>query len=561
MIHTLFRGKYMLLSVRSLTKTFGALPTLDAISFIVNSHERIGIVGSNGVGKSTLLRLLTGEEEPDAGTITYAPNVVFGYLPQSIPSFYGRTVQDLLLEAVGHLRQLEDRMRTIERDMSRVDETQVDALLQEYNEVVTQFQNLDGYEIDSKITIVLHGLHLSYLPQHQHVDALSGGEKVRLQLATLLLRSPDILLLDEPTNHLDFESMAWLENYLADYTGSALIVSHDRQFLNRAINRIYEIDEHTHTLKSYEGNYDAFVQAKTAERARWLEDYERQQEEIQDLRKRVKEAKQAAARVHYKPARDNDKFARHFFEQRVQGTSASKIKTAETLLARIETDPIPKPGEILRINSQFADETIRSQEVLRLINLTKSFGSHCLFNHVDFILTSSMRILLTGPNGAGKTTLLRLIIGEEEPDTGSIKIADSAHIGYLPQEPLLPDEHMTVIDAYRFGQIGYESDFIARLIGYGLFGLDDMHKTIQHLSLGQRRKLELARLIAQKPNVLLLDEPTNYISLDVLEAFEAALHDFSGPIIAISHDRWFIQHFKAEIWQLEHQQLRKQEDN
>jgi macrolide transport system ATP-binding/permease protein len=550
----------MLLTIHNLTKSYGAHTVLNAASFVVNEHERIGIVGPNGVGKTTLLRLLTGQEEVDAGTIAYGPAVEAGYLPQTTPEFHGRTIQDLIMAAVGNLRQLEEHMRQLEVAMANATASQLDVLLEEYNAVTTRYQGRGGYEIDYKIDVVMQGLRIAYLSRTQEVDTLSGGEKARLGIATLLLRSPDILLLDEPTNHLDFATMAWLETYLTEYPGAALIVSHDRKFLNQAVNRIFEIDEHNHQLKTYEGNYDAYVQAKAAERLKWEEDYQRQQEEIQELRKRIKEAERDARRNYHAP-RDNDKFIKRYYEQSVQRTQARNVRAAQTQLARIEADPIPKPPEILRVSSQFNVEPIHTQEVIQIARVYKSFGERNLFNDLNIVLSAKTRMMLIGPNGTGKTTLLKLIMGQESPDSGHIKTVERAQIGYLPQDPQFADLDRTVIDTYRYGQIGYESEFVGRLIGYGLFRLDDMAKKVGQLSIGQRRKLEIACLLAQKPNALLLDEPTNYISLDVLEAFEAAIHAFPGPVLAISHDRWFIQHFGGEIWELAEGRLIRREDD
>ncbi len=274
----------MLLSVRNLSKAYGAIIVLDSVSFIVNSDDRIGIVGMNGVGKTTLLRILVGQETMDAGSVSLAPSTEVGYLPQTTPDFYGRTIQDLILASVGNLRQLEEQMRQIEATLTAASAEQLPALLEEYTLVSTKFQDRGGYELDYKIDTIMTGLQLAYLPREQEVDTLSGGEKERIGLATLLLRSPDLLLLDEPTNHLDVASAEWLENYLARYKGAILMVSHDRQFLNRSVTQIFELDEHSRQLKKYEGNYDAYAAAKVAERERWEEEYERQQEEIKELR-------------------------------------------------------------------------------------------------------------------------------------------------------------------------------------------------------------------------------------------------------------------------------------
>ncbi len=540
----------MLLTTHNLAKAYGAITVLNDISFVINAGDRVGLVGGNGVGKSTLLQVLTGQEEADSGSFAFAPSLETGYLPQTTPEFYGQTIEDLILESVGNLRQLEERMRQLEAEMATASEEALPAQLEEYTTVSTKFQDRGGYELDYRIDSILQGLHLDYLPRQQQVSTLSGGEKARVGLATLLLRSPDLLLLDEPTNHLDFASLAWLETYLSRYAGAILIVSHDRQFLNRTVNQIFEIDEHEHRLKRYEGNYDAYLQAKAAERAQWEEDYERQQEEIKELRKRVRETARQVGHG-YRSPRDNDKNARYFFAQRVDSAVSRNVRAAEEQLRRIEANPVPKPPELIRVSSHFNNEPLQSSQVISVSNVSKSWGERAILRHVNLEVGPQARIVLLGPNGTGKTTLLKIIMGLETPDTGEVRIAPGARIGYLPQESELLNLNRTVLETYRYGQVGYEGEFVGRLLGYGLFRLEDMHKRVGQLSIGQRRKLEIAQLMADAPNVLLLDEPTNYISLDVLEAFEAAVIAFPGPVIAISHDRWFIQRFGGQVWELE----------
>ena len=542
-----------MLFVRNLSKSYGAVTVLDDISFVINPNDRVGVVGSNGVGKTTLLSILVGQESPDSGSYSFAPSTEVGYLPQATPDHLSDrnkiiyTLQDLILASLGNLRQLEERMSALEIAMSATPGNQLAPLIEEYDLVSTRFQDRGGYEIDHKIDAILDGLRISYLARDREMQTLSGGEKARVGLAALLLRSPDLLLLDEPTNHLDVASLEWLESYIARYKGAALLVSHDRQFLNRAVNSIFEIDEHTHHLKKYEGNYDAYVQAKEAERLKWEEDYERQQEEIKELRKRMRETARNVA--HNRPPKDGDKMAYDFFGGRVQNTISRGVRAAEEQLRRIEEDPIPKPPKLMQVNSFFNAQPLQSEIAINAKHVTKCWGTHCVLKDVSFTIGAQARILLFGPNGAGKTTLLKIIIGQEQADDGTVSIVESARIGYLSQDPHM-DAAKTVIETYRYGQVGYESEFVGRLIGYGLFRLEDMHKKVGQLSLGQRRKLEIARLMAEGPNILLLDEPTNYISLDVLEAFEAAILNFPGPVIAVSHDRWFIQRFGGKLWNL-----------
>src|SRR6266567_2160795 len=509
----------MLLSVHNLSKAYGVITVLNNVSFIINSNDRVGIVGMNGAGKTTLLRILVGQETMDDGKISFAPSLEVGYLPQTTPDFYGRTIQDLILESLGNLRQLEEHMRQVEASMAIASEDQLPALLAEYDQLSTKFQDRGGYDLDYKIDTILTGLQLAYLPREQAVDTLSGGEKERIGLATLLLRSPDLLLLDEPTNHLDISSLEWLEAYLSHYVG--------------------------------------YASAKESERAQWEEDYERQQEEIKELRKRIKETARRVA--HNRPPRDNDKMQYDFFGGRVQQTISRSIRDAEERLKRIEAEPIPKPPRRLQAHPYFNTGNLQSREVVSATDLGKSLGGRCILRDINFTLAPAARVVLIGPNGAGKTTLLKLIMGLETPGEGAVRVATGARLGYLPQEPDLPDLTKTVLEAYRYDQVGYEDEFVAKLIGYGLFRLEDIAKTIGQLSVGQRRKLEIARLLAGQPNVLLLDEPTNYISLDVLEAFEAAVLKFPGPIIAVSHDRLFMQRFGGKIWEIVDGQLAKED--
>jgi macrolide transport system ATP-binding/permease protein len=539
----------MLLTARHLVKSYGAHTILRDCSLVLARGERVGIVGANGAGKSTLLKLLAGVEEPDAGTVTRAVALDVGYLPQSAPSFLGSTIADLIAESVGALRALEQRMRTLEAAMATTEGAALDVLLDEYGEVAARFQDRGGYELEPRIDAVLAGLGLAGLPRERAVATLSGGERARVGLAALLLRRPDALLLDEPTNHLDVTTLAWLEAFLAGYPGGVAIVSHDRQFLNRTVTHILEVDDTTHTLKRYTGDYDAYAAAKRAERAQWEERYAQQQEEISELRRRIREAARSVS-SHNRPPRDNDKMQYHFFGERVADAVSRNARNAEERLARIEADPVPKPPKPLYFQPRFQSETLRAKQILRAEGLAKGYDGRTLFADLSFILEPGARILLTGPNGAGKTTLLRLLLGEEAPDRGSVRLAPGVRIGYLPQDPAAASAARTVLESYREGQVGHEAKFIASLLGNGLFRLEDTTKTLGQLSLGQRRKLEIARMVADGPNVLLLDEPTNYISLDILEAFESAVLAFPGPVIAISHDRWFIRRFGGEVWRL-----------
>jgi macrolide transport system ATP-binding/permease protein len=552
----------MLLQVHHLTKSFGASLVLSACSFVVNRGERIGVVGANGAGKSTLLRLLTGEEAPDAGTIIVLPEVEIGYLPQSPPELAGRTIDDLVREATASLARAEKRMRELEAEMAATgphvttgpQQASIPQLLEEYGQLSSHFEARGGYDLDHRIDQVLGGLRLDYLGRDREIAGLSGGEKTRVGLATLLLSLPDLLLLDEPTNHLDAATLEWLEDYLARYQGAVLMVSHDRQFLNSTVNRILEVDDITHQLGRYEGNYDAYAGAKRRQRAKWEAEYQLQQEEMKDLRRQI--AVSARQVGHNRPASDNDKTAYNFSGERVTEAISRNVHSAQARLARLEAAAVPKPPPLMHFQPRFASERVRSRTILGLTGVSKRFGDRLILDGINCAVGPDARILLVGSNGAGKTTLLRLLLGLEAPDEGEQQRAPSIQVGYLPQDPMVTaSEQATILDVYRDGLVGYQGTLVAGLLGNGLFRQDDLAKSVGQLSLGQRRKLEIARLLALHPNVLALDEPTNYLSLDVLEVFEQAVLRFPGPVIAISHDRWFASRFAGEVWHLEGGQL------
>ena len=538
----------MLLTVRNISKTYGAVSVLDGVTFALEPGEHVGLVGANGAGKSTLIRIIIGEEAADSGEAQRADSTEIGYLPQTLPDIAGRTIDGLLADALGGLRSIEARMRTLEAAMARVSGEALDGLLAEYGQLASQFQDRGGYEMEARMDAILAGLRLDYLPRSRDLGSLSGGERARVGLALLLLRAPDVLLLDEPTSHLDAASLAWLEDYLAAYAGAALIVSHDRQFLNRSVNRIFELDEYTHALKSYEGDYDAYQRVKASEREAWEESFARQQEEIKHLRKRIRESARQVA--HNRKPKDNDKLAYKGKGEWVADAVSRNVRAAEEQLRRVEADPIPKPPRVMRFQPKFQAEALRTNAIVRMEHISKRYGDRQVLSDVNLTVLPESRIALVGPNGAGKTTLLRILLRLESPEEGSVRLAPGARIGYLPQEPEVGSGERTVFEAYREGLEGYESNLVAGILGNGLFHLDDLTKMVAQLSPGQKRKLELARLLALGPNVLLLDEPSNYVSLDVLEAFEAAVLAFPGPVLLISHDRWLLNRFGGVRWEL-----------
>lgn len=538
--------------VSELSKRYGETVVLESVSFVVNQGEKIGIVGANGVGKSTVIRIIAGEIEPDGGTLTFAPATTVGYLAQEMQEQAGRTIAANIDEARGGLVRLEAELRRLEAELAGAgDHTE---RLTEYAHLLDLFERRGGY-VSFQVDQILAGLGLAAIDPARPVASLSGGEKSRLGLATLLLRSPDLLLLDEPTNHLDGQALGWLEDYLAVWQGALLVVSHDRQFLDRTVSQIVEIDEHTRQSRSYAGNYTAYAAAREQERVRWREAYEAQQEEIRELKRTIRTRGREVA--HGRAPRDNDGFYYAFKGGRVDTAVARNVHAAEEKLRRIEADPVPKPPRPLRINPEFNPALFGSRTPLAFADLEVRYGEHRVLAGVSGSVGSNARIVVVGPNGSGKSTLLKALAGALTPNAGRVSRAPGVVVGYLDQEQETLSVGLTVYEAYAEGLQGDFETLKYELLATGLFMWPEFARRTEVLSAGQKRKLQIARLLAVRANVLLLDEPTNHISLDVLEQFERALLDFPGPIVAISHDRRFIARFAAELWEIVDGTLRR----
>lgn len=538
----------MLLSISAISKAYGMQQVLKDISFTIYPDQHVGLIGANGVGKTTLLKIILGEVEADQGEVTLAKGTQVGCLPQIITDFSGKTIDEFITDATDNLRLLESRLRQLESAMSQSENTDQAALLVEYGAVSELFERRGGYAIDYRIDQVMEGLRISHIPRQREVSTLSGGEKARLSLAVLLLRSPDLMLLDEPTNHLDFATLEWLESFLQNQRGAYFVVSHDRQFLDRTVDTLIEIDEHSRESKVYSGNYESYLSTKASERARWEKEYQDQQEELKALRHSLKG--RARTLGHNRAASDNDKMQHDFFIGRTQQSISRNTRAVKEKIMRLEANPIPKPPEIMRINPDFDPQTLASKTPLVASGISKTYGNLAVLKDISLAFTHGERILLMGPNGAGKSTLLKILAGIEIADTGNISIASTVKIGYLDQEQESLDLSQSVLDAYREDSTLPEEKLISDLIRHGLFVYEDVRKSIGALSTGQRRKFQIARLIAQRANVLLLDEPTNHVSFDILEELEKALLDFPGVILAVSHDRRFIQRFAHQVWEL-----------
>ena len=542
----------MLLTLDRISKTYGDTQVLNQVSLTLDTGQKTGLVGANGVGKSTLLKIVVGEESADGGAVQLHGEV--GYLPQVLATSDALTIEALLDAALGGLRLLEADLHRLERQMAEAG-GQLESLLADYGRARDLFEHRGGYDAGARVEQMLAGLGVAHLERSRRLATLSGGEKARIGLTALLLRQPDLLLLDEPTNHLDFAALEWLEGYLKAFRGGLLVVSHDRDFLNETVTAIVEIDEPSREAKHYGGNYDFYAQVKVQERAKWIDAYWAQQEEIHALRRAIKgKARQVA---HNRAPKDGDKFLIGFKAGRLDNAISRNVHAAEEKLRRIEENPIPRPPRPLRISPDFDPLAMVSRSPLTVDGVGKAYAGRPVLDDVSFTLSPDARAVLIGPNGAGKSTLLRIMAGLEPPDCGSVTLSPSVVLGYLDQEQDTLAAHGTVYTAFRGERLGGWEELKAELLGYGLFTYDELLRPVAALSVGQKRKLQIAQLIAAKANLLLLDEPTNHVSLDVLEEFEQALMDFPGPVIAVAHDRRFIRRFATEIWELADGRLRR----
>ncbi|MCU0475893.1 MAG: ATP-binding cassette domain-containing protein [Anaerolineae bacterium] len=528
----------MLLSVAHLTLHYGTLTVLDDIDLTLDRGQRVGLVGANGVGKTSLLRLIAGEAHADRGTVRVFDGVRLGILPQDLAHLSG-TVHDLLESAVAPVRRAEATLRDLEHAMDGLTGAALAALLAEYADLTAQYEQMGGYTLEARTDDILRGLGVAHLARLRPLHTLSGGERTRTALAALLLSKPDVLLLDEPTNHLDRAALDWLEGAVSGWEGAALIVSHDRAFLNRTVNRIVEIDEHTHRARAYAGNYDAYRIAKQVEREQWEQAWVAQQDDLRELRRELSDQRRAMAQT--KPTRkvEGDKFAKGFFKARTETHLTRKLDNAKERLARIEADPVAKPPKPLTFRATFGEAEAQHAR-LTVSGLSKGYDGRPVFDGVSFAVGAGERLVLTGRNGSGKTTLLRVLAGLDPADAGEVWHSAGARLGYLDQHGAGLNPAHSVVQAYAEGLGGSDDAHVADLLNWGLFRYDEVRRPVGVLSVGQRRKLQIARLIACGATVLLLDEPTNHLSFDVLELFESALRGFGGAIIAASHDRRFI---------------------
>ena len=516
----------IILSAQHIAKSFGVNAVLRDVSMTVQQGDRIGLVGVNGCGKSTLMRILAGLDAQDGGEISLVRGLRVGYLAQQNMVTSGETVWNELQKVYEQVFAMEKKLRELEDEMAHAhtDAQRFAQLSADYDRLTQRFEEADGYSWKSMVSGVLNGLGFKPAQYDQCVDSLSGGEQTRLCLARLLLQKPDLLLLDEPTNHLDMETLQWLENYLAAYKGSVLVISHDRYFLDHVCTGIVEIL--MGSSEQYNGNYTRYIAQRQERFESRMRAYEIQQKEI--------ERQQAI-------------IARYRMFNREKSIRAAESR--EKALDRMEK--LEKPVDERAIRFSFEARRRTGEDVLQLTEMSKSFGEKHLFHDLTLRVRAGDRVALIGPNGVGKSTLIKIIVGEELPDTGFIRYGSNVDIGYYDQHQSTLHADKTVLDEIwdRFPQM--EQSNVRGALGMFLFTGDDVFKPIHTLSGGEKGRVALTALMLRKDNLLLLDEPTNHLDMDSREVLEDALADFGGTIITVSHDRYFINRIANRIIEMQ----------
>jgi len=499
-----------------------------------------GVIGENGSGKSTLLRLLAGVEAPDEGTVV-APAGSTGYLPQDSPAPLTWTLDELVDDALADLRAAPRRLAELEAALG-VPDADLDPLLAEYGELLSAFEARGGYEADARVAAAAQALGVGGLPRERTLASLSGGERSRWHLAALLAAEPAVLLLDEPTNHLDAEAAAWLERDLRARRGTTVVVTHDRTFLDEVATELLEVDADTHGVTRYPGGYGDYLRAKAAERRRALAERAAWEEELERLRT---DGDAGARRVAPdRERRDNDKAGYDFKTGRVQEAVAGRVRAVAEKVRRLEAAVPPRPPEPLRftVPAVLAGEVAGEPGAVLLRADGVAVAGRLA--PADLRLGAGGRLLVTGPNGAGKSTLLDVLAGVLPADEGRVRRGGS--LGLLRQDPEPHPAGRTVLRAFAAGHGAPPEEQIAQLLALGLFSLEQLAQPVTALSTGGRRRLDLARLLADPHDVLLLDEPTNHLAPRLVEELEAAIDAFDGAVVVVSHDRWFRRRWRGD---------------
>lgn len=518
------------IAFESVEKYYGANQVLKGLTFDVNQGEVVGLLGKNGAGKTTLFRILAGRESVDAGRTMVRKGAVVGLLDQ-IPDFPASyTAYDVLDSAFADLWSIRREMVELEEMMAT---NASDVALRRYGELQQNYESRGGYGIQDAISRVCNGLKIDDTMAKKRFSVLSGGEQTRVMLGKLILEDPDVLLLDEPTNHLDLQSIEWLEEYLKVYKGTSIIISHDRYFLDKVVDRIVEIVDGKAEL--YAGNYSYFVREKQARYESQLERYERQQKEIKRL-------EEAAKRMHdWAQRADNESMHKRAFN-------------IEKRIERIEK--IDKPKKEQTISTRFSEKDSGSKDVIDIQGLSKRYGQKVVLDGLNMQVQRDDRVAILGANGSGKSTLLNIIAGEEEPDTGVVRIGPSIRFEYLPQILHYTEPQRSVLETVMH-TLRLPEGMARNVLARYKFPKDDVFKTVGNLSGGEKSRLQLCLMMENDVSMLLLDEPTNHLDIDSREWLESALEDFGGVLVFVSHDRYFINKFGNRVVELVNGRIRE----
>ncbi|QWT54002.1 ABC-F family ATP-binding cassette domain-containing protein [Eubacterium sp. MSJ-33] len=519
----------MLLACQNISKAFGTKEILRDVNFHVNEKEKIAIVGINGSGKTTLLKIIMGEETADNGQIILAKDTAIGYLSQHQDISFDNTIYGEMLAAKQYIVDLEANIRRLEHDMKHAEGEELENILEAYNRLSSKYDRDNGYSYESEITGVLKGLGFGPDDYDRHINTLSGGQKMRIALGRLLLTRPDIIILDEPTNHLDMPSISWLESFLSSYPGSVIIVSHDRYFIDRIATSIIEIDNKKATV--YHGNYTYYAEKRAEIRANMMKAYLNQQQEIKHQEAVITKLKQ---------------FNRE--------KSIKRAESREKMLDKVEV--LDKPAEIASEMRLSLEPSVESgNDVLTVTHLSKSFGNNCLFDNLDFDIKRGEKVALIGGNGTGKTTILKMINHIVTKDNGTITLGSRVHIGYYDQEHQVLSLHKTIFEEISDAYPDLTNTKIRNVLAAFLFTGDDVFKKIEDLSGGERGRVSLAKLMLSPANFLVLDEPTNHLDIQSKGILEDAIRNYTGTVLVVSHDRYFINRIATRILELKDQQL------
>ena len=514
----------MILSCSHIDKAFGTDEILKDISFHVEEREKTAIVGINGAGKSTLLKIIMNELSADRGEVTLAKGATIGYLAQHEAVSSEHTIYEELLEVKKDIIEMEEKIRSLEQDMKHQQGAELNETLELYHRLSTEFDNRNGYAYKSELTGVLKGLGFEESEFSKPIATLSGGQKTRVALGKLLLSRPDIILLDEPTNHLDMNSIAWLETYLLNYTGAVIIVAHDRYFLNKVVTKVVELD-HGHATV-FMGNYSDYAAKKAMIRDAQLKAWMNQQQEIRHQEQVITKLKS---------------FNRE--------KSIKRAESREKMLNKIER--LDKPSELnSEIRLQLVPRTESGEDVLKVEHLSKSFDRIQLFTDLNFSIKRGEKVAIIGNNGTGKTTILKILNSVIEADAGSFTLGSKVHIGYYDQEHHVLHMEKTLFDEISDDYPNLTNTEIRNTLAAFLFTGDDVFKQIKDLSGGERGRVSLAKLMLSEANFLILDEPTNHLDIISKEILENALNQYTGTVLYVSHDRYFINQTATRILDL-----------